>query len=112
MTSGSKLQSCTNPPPCRLLKTAKLHRPAALPPSYSHPDESCLARFANHCFSRPPQREGFVRAFFSSAGTCTLSYLLSSWQFGHTGEGGLYAELIRDRSFDAMALSFTNVSFL
>lgn len=33
-------------------------------------------------------------------------------QINHAGEGGLYAELVRDRSFDALALSnqFTDTS--
>jgi hypothetical protein len=32
-------------------------------------------------------------------------YLVAAalWQIGHAGEGGLYAEMIQDRSFDALA---------
>ena len=35
---------------------------------------------------------------------CVPDALCSLLQIGHAGEGGLYAELIQDRSFDALAL--------
>lgn len=49
-------------------------------------------------------RSALFASFISLWGACSqASFLVLPPQIGHAGDGGLYAELIQDRNFDAVA---------